>query len=348
MSGLVTISRRRLLLGAAATSLLHGAVQAAALRREQRLLFGSPCELIVPAGSAAAPLATVWRGLAHLNAAWNAWKPGELTTLNAALRAGRPARVAPALRAVLHEAQRLEVASAGFFNAGLGALVGAWGFHADELRDGERPREALLQRWRDAPPSLARQLEWRGEWVRGRHPALQIDLGGVAKGVAVDAALDRLRAQGVADAVLNLGGNLATMGEGADGPWRIGIRDPFGDGLLGWLRTGAREAVVTSGQYERFRWLDGERCGHVLDPLQAAPAGDLASVTVVHPSAGVADAAATALLAAGAARWPRIAECMGLDQVLVVERDGRLQAHRRLARRLQLTDAAWRARLVEI
>lgn len=343
------LTRRRLLAGAAGTALLHGAVQAAALQREHRVLFGSLCELIVP-GAAALPAAlgeALWRRLAQINAGWNAWKPGELTALNAALRAGRPARASPALRAVLQSAQHLETVSGGCFNAAIGGLVGAWGFHADELRDGSRPREAVLQRWRGALPTLA-QLEWRGDRVIAHHPALQVDLGGYAKGVAVDDALDRLRAGGVQHAVLNLGGNLATMGQGAEGPWRIGIRDPFGDGLLGSLPTGAREAVVTSGLYERYRWLDGERCGHVIDPLRAAPADELVSVTVVHPSAGVADAAATALLAAGAARWPRVAERMALDQVLVVERDGRVRAHARLARRVAFTSAGWRGRLTEL
>lgn len=343
------LTRRRLLAGFAGTALLHGAVQAAALRREHRVLFGSLCELIVPSAAALpdSVRAALWQRLAQMNAGWNAWKPGALTTLNDALRAGRPARVTPALRAVLQSAQRLEAASGGCFNAAIGGLVGAWGFHADDLRGGSRPHEAVLRRWRGALPTLA-QLEWRGDQVLGHHPALQIDLGGYAKGVAVDDALDRLHAVGVHDAVLNLGGNLATLGQGADGPWRIGIRDPFGDGLLGSLQTGAREAVVTSGLYERYRWLDGERCGHVIDPRRAAPADELVSVTVVHPSAGVADAAATALLAAGAARWPRVAERMALDQVLVVERDGRVRAHARLARRVAFVSAEWRGRLTTL
>jgi FAD:protein FMN transferase len=103
--------------------------------------------------------------------------------------------------------------------------------------------------------------------------------------------------------------------------------------------------VVTSGSYERFRLVDGQRATHILDPFTARPAPELVSVTVVHPSAGVADAAATALLVAGPARWPRVAERMGVTQVLLIDRHGRAAATAPLAARLRLVGTAWPQRL---
>lgn len=326
-------SRRSVL---ATTLAWPGLVNADGLVRETQPLFGSPCTLLAPRAIAAAPAR--WARLRALNRQWNAWKPGTLGQLNTALRAGRWAALPADLAALLRLAQQAGQASAGRFNAGLGALVGAWGFHADRLDARPAPAEAWLQRWRAAPPSLA-QLEWRAGRVRSTHPALQLDLGGIAKGWAIDEALDALQAQGVADALLDLGGNLAAMGQGAAGPWRIGLRDPFGNGVLATLQTSGREAVVTSGTYERWRRLpDGQLATHVLDPVEARPAQALASVTVVHPSAAWADAAATALLVAGPARWPALAARLGLDQVLVLGADGQAQAHERLARRLAFVD----------
>lgn len=227
----------------------------------------------------------------------------------------------------------LEQRSFGLFNPALDGLVGAWGFHADELRDGPAPSRAAIERDLTARPRLA-QLEWRGDEVASRNRALRLDLGAYAKGVAIDRAFARLRAAGVHDAMLNLGGNLAAMGRVDGRPWRVGIRDPQGPGLLAVLET-TGEAVVTSGSYERWRLAGGERCTHILDPGTGAPAQDLVSVTVVHRSAARADAAATALLVAGPARWQRVAERMGVDQVLLVDRHGRQQATARLAPRLQ-------------
>ncbi len=322
-----------------ALTLLAGAVlcapAAATMRRESGFLFGSPIELLLPSAAPQSLVDTVLSGLQAINNRWNAWKPGDVTALNQAFREGRSAAASPALRALIRNAAWLEQRSLGCFNAGIGGLVGAWGFHADELRPGTRPPARALARWTAARPSLA-QIEVRGDQVASRNPQLQFDFGGIAKGAALDWALDRLGALGSPDALLNLGGNLAAMGRAGERPWAIGIRDPAGPGLLATLETAGREAVVTSGSYERFRWLDGQRCTHILDPGSGAPTPELVSVTVVHRSATLADAAATALLVAGPKRWPVVAESLGVDRVIVVDRHGRVTVTPRLAPRVSL------------
>lgn len=324
------ITRRDSLAVAAGVLMLPAAAHG--LQRTDAHLFGSPVELWMPA-QAQTERAAAWRELEGIHRRWNAWKPGDLTALNAAFAAGRSARVEPVLAGVVRAAAALESASLGFFNPAIGGLVGAWGFHDDVLAAGTKPTRRVVERRLAARPSLA-QVEWRGGEAFSRNPALQLDLGAYAKGVAIDRCLAQLRRRGVHDALLNLGGNLAAMGQVDGRPWRIGIRDPHGPGLVATLETRG-EAVVTSGSYERWRLLDGERCTHILDPQTGEPARGIVSVTVVHPSAALADAAATALLVAGPARWRRVAERMGVDQVLVVDHHGRLDATPRLAPRLQ-------------
>ena len=324
-------SRRDLL------ALLSGAMLLApahaGMRHESRYLFGSPVDLWLPQQAPSAAVTDVLRGLETINARWNAWKPGDVTVMNQAFRAGRSVTTTPALVSLILGAARLEQRSAGFFNAGIGGLVGAWGFHDDQLGPGRRPPAALVEAWSKAAPSLT-QLEIRGLDVRSRNPRLQLDFGGYAKGVAIDWALDHLRRCGVHDALLNLGGNLAAMGNRGARPWVVGLRDPDNEGLMASLCTRDREAVVTSGSYERFRVLDGERVTHIFDPRTGEPAPELVSVTVVHPSAALADAAATALLVAGPGRWRHVAQRMGVDQVLVVDRCGRRDATANMEMRL--------------
>lgn len=317
---------------------------AGSVRHERHFLFGSPVDVMLrhaPESPGDAALASVMRGLQHIHAQWNAWKPGELGRINQAFREGRSARVTPALLATIRSAARLERASAGLFNPGIGGAVRAWGFHDDVMRDGARPAAATLAAWRDAAPSLA-QIEMRGDRVASRNPRLQLDFGAYAKGVAIDRALDEFAARGQGDALVNLGGNLGAMG--ATG-WQIGIRDPFGEGLVASVVTQGREAVVTSGSYERFRVLDGERCTHILDPFSAAPAAGLVSVTVLHRSAALADAAATALLVAGPQRWRAVARRLGVTQVLAIGPDGRGVASASLLPRLQFTGRGWNGRI---
>jgi len=342
-----TLSRRSLIGGLAGAVVLsaHGSESRPATVLERRFLFGSPAELLVspqPGQLVASAASEVLALLQRINDRWNAWKPGEVTELNAAIRAGTSVSVSPAMVGLIRAAERLERASLGCFNGGIGGAVQAWGFHADEMLPGRLPHTDVLRRLRRARPSLS-QLEINGRWVRSSNPHLQLDFGAYAKGVAIDLALDRLLALGVNDAVLNLGGNLAAMGQPGRRQWRIGIRDPAGDGLIANMETQGREAVVTSGSYERYRILDGERYTHILDPDTATPAPELVSVSVVHPSAGFADAAATALLVAGPQRWRKVAEQMGVTAALVVDKHGRGEVTRPLAHRLQPVSAAWRA-----
>jgi thiamine biosynthesis lipoprotein len=326
---------RRAVLATAAT-LVAWPWPARAVEHERRHLFGSPVDLLLPARTPRAARDDVMAGLEAMNARWNAWKPGDLTALNEALRAGRTHRVAPMMATMIRDAAALETASLGCFSPAIGGLVGVWGFHADELRgDGLRPSASEIAHWTTARPRLA-QLELRGLEARSSNPTLQLDFGAYAKGVAIDWALDRLRRRhGVQDALLNLGGNLAAMGRIEGRSWRVGIRDPEGAGIVAQLCTDGREAVVTSGTYERWRVLaGGQRATHIIDPASGLPASALTSVTVVHPSAALADAAATALLVAGPARWRAIAQRMGVDQVLVIRPDGGHEVTPRLATRL--------------
>ena len=308
-------------------------------------LFGSPATLLASGASApGAAFDAVLRDLQAVDRRFNAWKPGELVSFNEALHSGRTVNVSPELRELLVGATLAELRSDGCFNAAIGGLVGAWGFHADRLLPGARPHAAQLAPWRDAAPSLA-QLQWQGTQVRCANARLQVDLGAYAKGWAADRALDRLAAAGVHDAIVDLGGNLAAMGQAGLRPWRVGLRDPAGAGLVGQIEVAGREAVITSGTYERFRVLDGERAPHVIDPARGAPAAALLSATVVHASAAWADGAATALLVAGARRWRALAAQLGLDQVLVIDREQQAWATPALAARLVGMPAPWRERL---
>lgn len=324
------LSRRHWMISAAAVLAMPAA---RATARIETQLFGSPVTLLLPDRTGARLRATVMGELATMHRRWNAWKPGDVEDLNAAFRAGRPVRTTPGLLGLIRGAAALERLSGGHFNAGIGGLVGAWGFHADRLQAGPCPDAAALGRWVDPGVSLT-QIDMHGLDVRSRQPTLQLDFGAYAKGVAIDLTLDRLRAEGVHDALIDLGGNLAAIGRPDRRPWRIGVRDPFGTGMLAQLTLREREAVVTSGLYERWRDAAGRPVSHIIDPRSGQPVAGLVSVTVVHPSAALADAAATALLVAGPSRWPAVAARMGVSQVLVVDRHGQRMVSPALTPRL--------------
>lgn len=131
-------------------------------------------------------------------------------------------------------------------------------------------------------------------------PGMEIDLGSVAKGYAGEELSRLLKENGVTSAMLDLGGNIQAVGAKPDGsPWRIGIRDPEGDGNVGVVEV-ADQAVVTSGGYERYFEEDGVRYWHILDPKTGKPArSGLSSVTVIGDDGVLCDALSTALFVMG-------------------------------------------------
>lgn len=157
----------------------------------------------------------------------------------------------------------------------------------------------------------------------------QIDLGAVGKGFTGDIVSEIMRENGVTSALLDLGGNIQTVGSKPDGtPWKIGLRDPLEDGLFGVLEL-SDKAAVTSGGYERyFVGEDGETYWHILDPETGKPAkSGIISATAVGKNGGICDALSTSLFVMGLQRseefWKQHGGQLDFEMVLVTD-DGRI------------------------
>jgi thiamine biosynthesis lipoprotein len=136
--------------------------------------------------------------------------------------------------------------------------------------------------------------------LRFAEPGVQIDLGGIAKGYAVDRAADRLMARGVRNALVDVSGNMRALGTPPGAlRWRIGIRDPR-DRMPYFARLEiSQQGISTSGKYEQFVAVNGRTYGHILDPRTGRPAEGLLSVTVVSRDALTSDAWDTGLFVLG-------------------------------------------------
>lgn len=203
------------------------------------------------------------------------------------------------------------------------SAVQAWGFTTGEYRvPSQGELDALI------PRIDYTRLELDGDGLRARLPEnMELDLGAVAKGYAGARLAEQLREQGVTSALLNLGGNVQTVGGKPDGsPWSVGVQDPASEQVDNLLAIQVvDQAVVTSGSYQRYFQQDGQTYWHILDPETAAPARTgLASVTVVGPDGTVCDGLATALFVlgeeAGIELWRAHPE-LGV-QVIWVREDG--------------------------
>ena len=199
-------------------------------------------------------------------------------------------------------------------------VLRAWGFTTGEYAVPEEDAIAAL-----LPLVDYTQVRQNGAYA-SLPDGMEIDLGSVAKGYTGDELSHLLKENGVTSAMLDLGGNIQTVGAKPDGsPWRVGIRDPEGDGNVGVVEV-VDQAVVTSGGYERYCEEDGLRYWHILDPKTGFPArSGLISVTVVGDCGAVCDALSTALFVMGRERavdfWLQHGAELGFELVLV-EEDG--------------------------
>jgi thiamine biosynthesis lipoprotein len=221
----------------------------------------------------------------------------EISRLNATAGAV-PTPLSPDTLDLLRRVRRYSQASGGAFDPTLGSVIRAWGFSG-----GKTPTTIPSS---DTLRALLDRTGWRHLQVQETtasltQPGMFIDLGGIAKGYAVDRVMDALDLTNYPVVLMDLGGNVRCRGEPHPGiPWRIGVRNPFDrDELVGVLRVPSGMAVATSGNYERFVEINGERYTHIIDPRTGWPVKGMASVTVVSPDGTESDALSTALFVAG-------------------------------------------------
>jgi FAD:protein FMN transferase len=307
--------------------------------RHEAYVFGTRVDVAVHAQDQAAAdraATAVLREFDRLHRAYHAWEPSELTALNAAIARGEEAEVSEELAAILKDAQRIAAIGDELFNPALGALVALWGFHTDTFVP-QRPDPAQVQALLEARPSMA-DLTIDGRRVHSRNPAVQIDLGGYAKGYALDRAAAILREQGVNNALINIGGNVMALGRKGDQPWRIGIQHPREPAPIATLPLYDGEAVGTSGDYQRYFELDGERYAHLLDPRTGQPARGTQSLTLlITPQANagtLSDAPSKPAYLAGDA-WREHTRRFGVEHVLRIAEDGSVELTRALRARMQ-------------
>jgi thiamine biosynthesis lipoprotein len=261
--------------------------------------------------------------LDSMHNSWHAWQPGLLGRTNQLLVLGGEFSAPPSVLPLIERGQQLEIATDGLFNPALGRLIAAWGFHQDEPA-GPPPDPEWISGLLTNPPRMA-HIERNGVRLRGHHPELQLDFGGLAKGLAVARSLELLAELGVEHAIVNAGGDLMTLGRPGNRPWRIGVRDPRGAGVLASIELVGGEALFTSGDYERGYDWNGEHIHHVIDPRSGRPSQGLAAATVLHTDPALADAAATTLMIAGPEAWPYHAHKLGVQLAMVVLPDGSVE-----------------------
>lgn len=313
------------------------------LYQEQGYVFGTLVDVTVYGESeprAKQAVGDVLREFQRLHGMLHAWQPSELSELNAAFARGESKTVPAELAAMLQDAAQLSSQSQGLFNPAIGGLVQLWGFHADEFK-AVLPDEKQVTALVASNPQMGDIVIEPGGKVRSNNKAVQLDLGGYAKGYALDRAAELLRKQGIHNALINIGGNILAIGRHGKRPWRVGIQHPRNSGALATMELHDGEAIGTSGDYQRYFMLGNKRYCHLIDPRSGYPAQGAQAVTIITRGihAGVlSDAASKPLFIAGASGWRATAMQMNIPEAMLVDAQGNIHLTDELQKRLEFAD----------
>lgn len=249
----------------------------------------------------------------------NPWNPqSELSRVNREAASG-PVISTPEIVQVVSKALYFSRLSDGAFDISFASV----GQHYD-YRAGVAPTEEVLEQDRPNIDYRAIKLDVATASIEFALPGLQIDLGGIAKGFAVDQAIAILQRRGIQAAVVSAGGDSRILGDLGDRPRTIGIRHPRKKDEYAVVIPLADTAISTSGDYERFFMEEGVRFHHILDPGTGRSADGVQSASVLTALAVDSDALSTTTFVLGVERGLELINRLPGVDAIIIDAEGRL------------------------
>lgn len=197
------------------------------------------------------------------------------------------------------------------------------GQHYD-FRAGQRPNAATIETELASIDYQLVETDRRDSSIRFAREGVRINLGGIAKGYAVERGVEILRKLGVRHARVTAGGDTRLLGDRRGQPWVVGVRDPNDENQVTIRIPLEDEAISTSGDYERFFIEDGTRYHHIIKPSTGEPASGVRSATIVGPDAVITDALSTSVFVMGVDQGLRLVATLPDYEGIVIDAGGQL------------------------
>ena len=243
--------------------------------------------------------------------------------------AEHPVALSPEMARLIDRALTFSALSEGAFDISFASV----GQHYD-YRTGQAPDAATLAQARAAIGWRGLLLDRAAGTLRFARPGMRIDLGGFAKGHAVDNAVALLRAQGIRHAMVSAGGDSHVLGDRRGRPWSVAIRDPRREGGVVAVLPLEDVSISTSGDYERFFERNGVRHHHLLDPRTGESARSVRSVTILAPDGLTCEALSKTVFVLGPERGLALIDTLPEVDAVVIDAEGAMHVSRGLAQPL--------------
>ena len=300
---------------------LAGAARAEWFQREEAIM-GTRVAVELwseDAGLAARAMDAVIAEMRRTDELMSTYKPqSQLSAVNAHAFE-RPVQVDPEIIEVVSRSFEFSRLSNGAFDVTY-ASVG----YLYDYREHRRPSDEQVAAALPGVDYRQVQVDRERNAIRFLRPGMRIDLGGIAKGYAVDRCIELLRGLGIEHAMVNAGGDTRLLGDRRGKPWIVGIRDPRAEGRMVTRLPLEDEAISTSGDYERYFEEDGVRYHHILVPGTGQSAGGIRSATIIGPDATLTDGLSTTVFVLGVERGMELVSRLPEVEAVIVDEDGRI------------------------
>ncbi|MDC0542319.1 FAD:protein FMN transferase [Methylophilaceae bacterium] len=210
------------------------------------------------------------------------WRKGLMFEINKAIQNETPFLLEnQEVISLIMRGQEYEKQTKGNFNPAIGKLVSLWGFHSEVPRKMMPDTRAILKLV-EAKPSM-RNIEIINNKLSSTNEFVQVDMGGYAKGYALDQAKNILEQYKINNALINIGGNILAWGMQGDKEWVVGIQNPRNPNLMATLPLKAGWSIGTSGDYQKYFTANEKRYSHIINPHTGYPVSNAKSVTILMP-----------------------------------------------------------------
>jgi len=295
--------------------LLTGCAREAPVVKQSKLLMGTVVEIKVVGkdqAKAKEAIEEAFGEIEKVNSLMSTYiEESEVSLLN---REGM-ARVSGQTLEVIEEALRMSSLSKGAFDITVRPLINLW-------RKARKEKKLPSREEIEGALSLVgfKGIEIEEDVVRLKSAGMEIDLGGIAKGYAVDKAIEALKDAGIENALVNAGGDIYALGlRSSKKPWTIGIQHPREKNKILATVKVTNKAVTTSGDYERYFTLDGVRYSHIISPKTGYPVSEVPmSVSIIAQNCTLADALATACFVLGPDEGTKLIESLPQVEGMII------------------------------
>jgi thiamine biosynthesis lipoprotein len=293
------------------------------LHKTSRVTMGTIVDVTVVAKEEKAKAVTesIFDELGRIENLTSFHKPSELGKINE--KAGKGlTRADPELLRLIRQALKMAENTQGAFDPTVGALSRLWQFSG--------PAESRIPSDSEIKETLTKvgwdkiQIDTQAGTILLPDAGMALDLGGIAKGYALNRIVEILRKAEIHSALVNIGGDILALGnKEPDKPWLVGVEDPRNPKSITAVAPLNDCVIVTSGDYQRFFTKDGKRYHHIIDPKTGYPADKLQSVTIVGPIGATLQPAGTATFVLGVDKGIKLIESMEGAKALLIDAEGK-------------------------